>query len=677
MNESATESPGLLGECRDKALDRLLQALSTMFGKIDDILFDLANKSTDLNDYNLYLDARGKIKERRHAIEIEFRRRFIETFNQATRREKVTQTGFELADGSSISLVENDELAESVAAGDIGRRLKNRCPEQLFALTRRVGELMEDPELPEAANPFNPTVICEAFKAACQELNADVRIKLVLLEHFENFIGHDIEDLYNQLNQHLILRNVLPKIRISVPKNPARSVPPGSLLPKELAEHDLFAALTQLMASGSPRGFAPLAEPRTQVLSALTEMQRGNFANLKPLSVGDATNVIRELREAGFGAGLPQMDAMTLDIVALLFDYILDDKDIPTAMKALIGRLQIPVLKVAMLDKKFFAKKSHPARRLLDQLAYAAIGWSQEDENDRLYTKVEALVQSILSDFEEDTAIFARVLSELEEFLHEEERLAKDRAQDSIKEIEVRERAEIAQVMAGAEITRRLAANGVPNAVKVFLEGQWTILLARAHQTEGEDSSAWKEGLAAMDDLIWSVGAKQTADDRKRLVELLPHLLQRLKQGMERAAISPDAREHFFAELVNLHAGAVRAGLETAVAPVFENTASQVAEQLPIDLGSGDSDLPMQRGMWVEFAYEDGSHGRAKLAWISPLRRNYLFTNRQGLKPLAISAHDLADRFRNGSAQIIHEAPLIDRAVTNVLDGLRREAVEC
>src|SRR5687768_1412493 len=114
MNESATESPGLLGECRDKALDRLLQALSTMFGKIDDILFDLANKSTGLNDYNLYLDARGKIKERRHAIEIEFRRRFIETFNQATRQEKVTQTGFELADGSSISLVENDELAESV-----------------------------------------------------------------------------------------------------------------------------------------------------------------------------------------------------------------------------------------------------------------------------------------------------------------------------------------------------------------------------------------------------------------------------------------------------------------------------------------------------------------------------------------------------------------------------------
>jgi len=54
------------------------------------------------------------------------------------------------------------------------------------------------------------------------------------------------------------------------------------------------------------------------------------------------------------------VDAMTLDIVAMLFDYILDDRNIPDAMKALIGRLQIPVLKVAMLDKTFFSQKNAP-----------------------------------------------------------------------------------------------------------------------------------------------------------------------------------------------------------------------------------------------------------------------------------------------------------------------------
>lgn len=669
MGVSGSESSELLKECRNQALEHLRKPLSAMFGKLDDILFELANKSTGLNDYNLYLDARVKIKERRHAIETEFRRRFIETFNLATRREKITQTGFELADGSSIGLVENDELAESVAAGDIGRRLKNRCPEQLFALTRRVGEMLEDPELPEAANPFNPMVICEAFKAACQELNADVRIKLVLLQQFEHFIGRDIEALYKELNERLILHDVLPKIRISVPKNPTRSVPAGAA--KELVDHDLFTALTQLMASASPRGFAPFAETRANALSELTDMQHAILTGRGPISTSAAANVVREIRESGFGAGLPQMDAMTLDIVAMLFDYILDDKAIPTAMKALIGRLQIPVLKVAMLDKKFFARKSHSARRLLDQLAFAAIGWSQEDE--RLYNKVETLVQTILSDFEEDTEIFTRVLHDLEEFLREEETLAKERAQGSISEIEARERAEIAQVMADAEIARRLTENNVPDPVKVFLQSQWNIVLALVYRSEGEDSGAWKEGLGAMDDLIWSIGAKHTADDRKRLVELLPHLLQRLKHGMERAAIAVDQRENFFAGLVNLHASAVRAGLETAPAAAHAERHVVNEAEVQNDVDRAEPGVSIQRGAWIEFEYEDGSRGLARLAWVSPLRRNYLFTNRQGLQPLALSSDELSARMRSGSAQIIEERPLVERAVTSMLDDLRDE----
>ena len=39
-------------------------------------------------------------------------------------------------------------------------------------------------------------------------------------------------------------------------------------------------------------------------------------------------------------------------------------------VEALLGRLQIPTLKVALLDKSFFSSKSHPARRLLDDVAH-------------------------------------------------------------------------------------------------------------------------------------------------------------------------------------------------------------------------------------------------------------------------------------------------------------------
>jgi hypothetical protein len=88
------------------------------------------------------------------------------------------------------------------------------------------------------------------------------------------------------------------------------------------------------------------------------------------------------------GSQLGPIDVMTLDIVALLFDFILDDQRIPDALKALIGRLQIPVLKVAMLDKDFFSHKTHPARLLLDALAAAAFGWdASEGHEGGLYLK--------------------------------------------------------------------------------------------------------------------------------------------------------------------------------------------------------------------------------------------------------------------------------------------------
>ena len=80
-------------------------------------------------------------------------------------------------------------------------------------------------------------------------------------------------------------------------------------------------------------------------------------------------NVLRDLQESPLGAKANQLESMTIEMVAMLFDFIFDTKDLPDGIKALLARLQIPVLKAAMLDGAFFAKKSHPARLLVNELA--------------------------------------------------------------------------------------------------------------------------------------------------------------------------------------------------------------------------------------------------------------------------------------------------------------------
>ena len=84
--------------------------------------------------------------------------------------------------------------------------------------------------------------------------------------------------------------------------------------------------------------------------------------------------MLHALKGTSLTSQMGQMDTVTLDIVAMLFDQIFGDPRIPAAMKALIGRLQIPMLKVAILDKSFFAKKAHPARHMLDTLGELSVG---------------------------------------------------------------------------------------------------------------------------------------------------------------------------------------------------------------------------------------------------------------------------------------------------------------
>jgi hypothetical protein len=78
----------------------------------------------------------------------------------------------------------------------------------------------------------------------------------------------------------------------------------------------------------------------------------------------------------------------------------------------------------------------------------------------------------------------------------------------------------------------------------------------------------------------------------------------------------------------------------------------------------------LERGMWIEFESEGGQLAFAKLAWVSPLRGTYLFTNRQGQKALSMTAEELAERFRNDQARLVEAEPLLDQAFTSMMENL-------
>ncbi len=62
-----------------------------------------------------------------------------------------------------------------------------------------------------------------------------------------------------------------------------------------------------------------------------------------------------------------------------------------------------------------------------------------------------------------------------------------------------------------------------------------------------------------------------------------------------------------------------------------------------------------------------------RLAWVSAFRGVYLFTNRQGENALTLAATSLAERLRKGTARVLSQDRLTDRAVARILGEANAE----
>ena len=356
--------------------------------------------------------------------------------------------------------------------------------------------------------------------------------------------------------------------------------------------------------SGAPTGAVNPLQGEA-LLGSLTRIQHGDVSGVAAGNVPLAAtlvdpgtiNVLRELKGTSLGSGLGQVDAMTLDIVAMLFDHIFDDRKIPGAMKGLIGRLQIPILKVAIVDKTFFSKKSHPARTLLDTLGEFAVGLNADfDHTNPLYKGLESTVQKLIDGFTDSVEIFDTTHAEVSRLIAEEAARADEETQRTAKRIEQKEKLAVAKAIAQDEIKHRAGTQQMPQAVLKFLTAHWVKLLLVAYAKHGKDSDAWKSALETMDLLIWSVNSKQALEERRKLASLLPGLLKRLSAGMQMIGVENDTRTRFFAKLMKCHTK-VMSGAATIILkpPVTSPATAEPAARRPVASAAGVS-LPPQSG---------------------------------------------------------------------------------
>jgi Protein of unknown function (DUF1631) len=623
----------LLNTCREMLIAQISGSLPDILGKLETELLDMSDISMEREARNTYQEASAAIAAKRNNFPYAFKWAMLDEFGAKLSGKPNKAAANEQVNLSSLSLLDKEDQDEDLTVNKVAKSIKESCGEELSALTRRVGKMMDKPDLDVVANPLGPDAIFNALQSASSELQTSVKAKMAIYTALEKHLAPEIKDLYEKINGHLVQNGILPQIQFSAgtpqsSKSYSSTRASAATLVKApqavdsslTASPDLFATLqqlvtqqqstgnfqtqlqrpgqgntplqTQLRTPGHPMQQTPLGsqlssqsrrprDPNAQMpgatpMEALNNIQHGDWGALaqqigldnvetSAAVASGSVNVLHEIRNTPIADNLGQVDAMTIDIIAMLFDYVLGDRRIPAVVRALLGRLQIPILKVAILDKAFFASKSHPARKLIDTIASAAIGIDADKaREDRMFKKIESAVEKVLGKFDSDMEIFVEVLADFEQFLETDTAEIEKKSEDSTKFIQEREKLEIGSLMSHKEVLRRTVGAKLPQPVEAFLSNPWATALSITYSDHGDESEQWNSMIATMDDLVWSVAPKANSDDRKKLVSLLPYLLKRLQEGMNIANLQPSLRDQFFAALVDCHSVAVKAGLRSA-----------------------------------------------------------------------------------------------------------------
>ncbi|MDE2428900.1 MAG: DUF1631 family protein [Burkholderiales bacterium] len=614
-----------------------------------------------------------------------------------------------------FSLVSFEEMENKVLTSNLSQALEVNNAEQLVALNIRIGHVLRRTPISVSQNPFRPEMFVQAVIQAWMEFESTKESQHLVLRLLQADLFLQLNNIYQGLNDALVERGILPDIGTNYRQSQKKNAFSQS---DDISDRDpyLESKLRNIFSpqsagngiSGSApnsgnstfsggNGSAPGGGGHFSGTSGsghasggpdMITIDRGFFDYLTGLQRNTTsgaqsfdTSHLRQLSQNAPAEGLTHIDQNTIELLARIFDYVFSDPSIPADVKTLIAQLQIPTLKVALLDKDFFFKESHPARVLIDTMAKSSVLLNaQSSAEDPLYQMIEGIVERVQQDFDQQIELFSDVVADLEAFLKEEEQQTEVAISEPVAHALKQEKMRLAREYAENDVAIRVETGEVAGFLETFLKEQWIRILTIAHNVKEEKPNALENALRTMDDLIWSLKPKNSAEERKELVSKLPAMLSLLNAWLNAIKWDEPDRVLFFSKLAERHAAIARAPLEFSPRRQLEiavNIAQRASErrlnrhvqdqmEQPVDEWA-QLVYTLERGVWADFTNGNGVTTRFKLAWVSPKRTRYIFTNRQGHDAFSVSSEELAAKFRNGEAMQILAGSVVDRALVEAL----------
>ncbi len=603
-------------------------------------------------------------------------------------------------------------------------------------------------------NPLKPEAFVHALRETMVRHMPDDGVRGVLMTPAAGLMGISLRQLYKDVSEWLRSQGVEPALPIGI--YPGTSSVAGAKVPETAVSRTLLTLdkLRKLLSGDLDTGLAisptgpkdfintvpasfvaledlKLVEPMMQRLARRAKLPDGigaqalgsssppasSSASYSMLSDNPETVAQKSTQSRQLGRQLGR------EVVRLMLENLMKDSRLLPQIREYIKELEPVLLQLSQTDPRFFSERQHPARQLLDRLTHRSLAFSSEsDEGFGVFSKAISNSVRVLVGSSGEAASFARVVRKLEQGWARDEDSLRKRHEEGVRRLLHAEARNLLAQRFAEDFHARIEDKDIPELIVAFLRGPWAQVVAESQLSHTDGASDPEGFLALVDELIWSVQVRLARRNRPRLVQLVPHLLVKVRQGLQLIGYPEERIPVFFDELISLHEKAFEG--TRAPAPASDGQADATvadfgelvatADVSPDDGMSAQSgadafcvddyeasesgyfaddadlsaDLPvgaaaladaepspwsvsdLHTGSWVELMLQ-GAWVRAQLTWASPHRTLFMFVSGQGLAH-SMSRRTMDRRRVQGMIRVVSDGNVIGSA----LDAVAQTALQ-
>lgn len=750
----------LYRRCRDQSVKFFADLFQETLQKADELLSGYMEKAGDNLQRSRYIEAQAAIRGNNVPFQEGFRVELHNAFERYLAGLDEEEPVEDAPEG--LELVDQDRFEDEIAVNMMIARANANNAEDLWKLNKRLAVVRGGKKLTDQGNPCGPHQLSHSVRKAIEPFDLQTPVKIILYKIYDKHVLARAGKFYERLNEELAKEGVLENLTFEVhkeegsdsffpgdgePEQDSMEAEPGDVAPGpggeadqiissiipmitrevQLRQAQLLDAIRSLQvkrAADGPRTAtavgvdygrirtdgvlgSPDTFSRADLAAALSSVQRALHVPDSPAAVpnkveDNESQLVERLESLGSETDRQKVtttDADTIDLVGMLFNYMLDDPQVPDSVKSLLSHLHTPYLKVALVDKAFFAKASHPARQLLDLMAASGARWVSDEEGDQqVFERMRNVVERVVNEFDDDLALFDDLLNDFTRFIRLLEKRA-DLAEKRHKETEKGlEQLATAKKLADEAVQERLQDSSLPGPIVELLEKPWTDFLVFNYLRHGEESKAWTSALKVVEGVIRSLQPSTDANIEE-VRQQQSKLNASVEEGLGNIGYNTEEAERLLealSEAQGLALQGVKPVLDeekykprteegrrgSAIERQLEQQRAQESNDEKIDISSLSAEErqlmdKLQRiefGTWFEFRRaSDNRLQRLKLAWYSSVSGNYMFVNHSGVKCAVKPLFALVRGIGDGSIAIVDKENrnFIERALTSVLGRLR------